>query len=436
MRLADAYRTELDDAAAAVEWYGRALDVDPAHEGARAGLQALLGDVSIAPAAARRLAVAAEKTDSWQLLLDLVPMRLAGVSDPKARARILEDAAVCAETRAGDHKRALAWLCEALPLAGTSARLEQEVLRLAEVTGEFAGPARAIGESIAAGGAPPLTLAHLHERRGSLLEERVADLAAAAESYAAALALTPERLEPRRSLVRTLVRLGRFAEAARLLVDAKTTPDARDAVLMPLYESLALERGEIRGAVTALANAVAAAPGLDPSSRRDLHARIATALVDHCQDMDAADAAFDQALAADPRHVATLLRLAESQRRRPDRRLVDTLTRLAVEQPDNLDFLREAAESRRPRSPTRRLPSSCSGGCAIAPESARAGGPRGRPDGRRGRGRLRHRRDRAAARRVGNAGAVATGRPRCCSTGRGCGSPTSGAGVGCGGPPS
>ena len=178
-RLADAHRLELGDAAAAAEWYGRALDVDPAHEGARGGLQALLKDAaiaSVAHAAARRLAAAAEKTDSWQLLLDLVPMRLAGASDPKARARILEDAAVCAETRAGDHKRALAWLCEALPLAGTSARLEQEVLRLAEVTGEFAGPARAIGESIAAGGAPPLTLAHLHERRGSLLEERVADL--------------------------------------------------------------------------------------------------------------------------------------------------------------------------------------------------------------------------------------------------------------------
>ena len=37
---------------------------------------------------------------------DVVPLRLAGASDPKARARILEDAAVCAETRAGDHKRA------------------------------------------------------------------------------------------------------------------------------------------------------------------------------------------------------------------------------------------------------------------------------------------------------------------------------------------
>jgi tetratricopeptide repeat protein len=343
-RLAEAQRLELRDAPAALEWYGRALDVDPAHERARAGLQALLADEAIAPAAARRLAAAAEKTDSWQLLLDLVPQRLAGVSDAKAKARILEDAAACAETRAGDQKRALAWLCEALPLAGTSARLEQEVLRLAAVTGDFAGPARALGESIAAGGAPPLTLAHLHERRGSLLEEGVADLGAASESYAAALALTPDRLEPRRSLLRTLVRLGRFAEAAGVLVDSNAAPDARHTVLLPLYESLALERSEIRAAVLALEKAVDDAAGLDPSTRRDLHARAATSLVDHCQDLDAAEAALERALAADPRHVATLLRRAELQRRHPDRRLVETLTRLAAEQPDNLDFLREAAD--------------------------------------------------------------------------------------------
>src|SRR5204862_2002257 len=129
----------------------------------------------------------APRPDRW-------PRRGAGATDPGERARILEDAAMCADTRAGDQKRALAWLCEAMPLAGTSARLEHELLRLAAATGDFVAPARAIGATIAAGGAPPLTLAHLHERRGQLLEAHIGDLAAATESYAAALALTPERL--------------------------------------------------------------------------------------------------------------------------------------------------------------------------------------------------------------------------------------------------
>ena len=307
-------------------------------------MQALLDEPAVAPAAAQRLAAAAARTDSWQLLLDLVPLRLAAASDAGERARILEDAATCAEARAGDQKRALAWLCAALPLAGANAKLERELLRLAEATGDFAGPARALGETIAAGGAPPLTLAHLHERRGTLLETRLEDLAAAAESYAAALALTPERLEPRLSLVRTLVRLGRFADAAHLLVDANTTAEARHTALLPLYESLALEGGAIRAALAALVKAVDAASGLDPSIRRDLHARAATSFFDHCQDVDAAESALEAALAADARHVPTLLRRAELQRRRPDRRLLETLLSLAAEQPDNLDTLREAVD--------------------------------------------------------------------------------------------
>jgi tetratricopeptide (TPR) repeat protein len=343
-RLADAHRQELHDAPAAVEWYGRALDVDPAHTAARAGLQALLADASVATEAARRLAAAATRTDSWQLLLDLVPLRLAGMADPAERARLLEDAAVCAETRAGDQKRALAWLCEALPLAGTSARLEQELLRLAEATGDFTGAARALAETIAGGGAPPLTLAHMHERRGNLLESRLGDLPGACESYAAALALTPERLEPKRSLLRTLVRVGRLADAARLLVDPSTTADARDTVLLPLYQSITLESGEIRPALTALGEAIDVSPGLDAATRRDLHARASTWFIDHCQDTAAAEAALERALAADGRHVPMLIRRAELQRRRPDRALVETLTRLAAEQPDNLDYLREAAE--------------------------------------------------------------------------------------------
>jgi len=343
-RLADAQRLRLGDARAAVDWYSRALDVDPAHEGARAGLQALLADTSVAADAARRLTAAATRTDSWQLLLDLVPLRLAGAADRGERARILEDAAACADTRAGDQKRALAWLCEALPLAGASARLEHEVLRLAEATSDFTGAARALGETISAGGAPPLTLAHLHEMRGQILETRISDLGAATASYASALALTPERLEPRRSLLRTLVRVGRFGDAAKLLVDGGTSREARDAELLPLFESLSVEAGQIRKALTALVEAVDGAAGLDVSTRRDLHAHAATAFVDQCQDMDAAEAALERALAADPRHVPTLLRRAELQRRRPDRHLVETLSRMAAEQPDNLDHLREAAE--------------------------------------------------------------------------------------------
>jgi tetratricopeptide (TPR) repeat protein len=343
-RLGAAFATRLGDAAAAVESFGRAVEVEPAHEAARAGLVALLADAAQATSAAAFLARAAERTDSWQLLLDLVPYRLVGLNDLGARVRLLEEGAARAEERAGDRARAFAWLCEALPLAGGSLALEREVLRLAEATNGWARAAEALAGTIAAGGLPPLALAHLHERRGLLLEERVADLPAARDSFAAALAIAPERLEARRNLVRATVKLGNFGAAASLLVEADVSPATRESVLLPFYESLARDVGQVPAAVAALAGAVDRASGLEPRARRDLHAWIASALLAEVKDASAADAALGRALAADPSHVPTLRRLAELQRAQGDLRLVATLERLAVEEPNNLDFLREAGD--------------------------------------------------------------------------------------------
>jgi tetratricopeptide (TPR) repeat protein len=349
-RLAAAVGDRLGDGRAAVEWYGRALEVEPAHEAARAGLVARLADAELAPRAAASLAAAAERTDSWQLLLELVPHRLAGLTGAAARARLLEEAAALAEERAGDPQRAFAWLCEALPQAGGSLALEREVLRLAEATKGHARAAEALAATIAAGALPPLPLAHLHERRGALLEEHAGDLAGAKASYAAAVALTPERLEPRRGLLRTAMLLGDVAGAAALIVNPNVSPATRESALLPLFEALARQKDRLPAALAALAEAVDAAPDLETRARRELHARIAAALLGDCKDPAGADAALGRALGADPGHVPTLRQRAELLRARPDARLLETLERLASEQPLNLDFLREAADVARAAS--------------------------------------------------------------------------------------
>jgi tetratricopeptide (TPR) repeat protein len=342
-RLAAAVATKLSDASAAVDWYGRALEVEPAHEASRAGLIALLGEAPLAPRAAASLARAAERTDSWELLLDLLPYRLVGLEDASARVRLLEEGAARAEERGSDRARAFAWLCDALPLAGGSLALEREVLRLAESTNGWARAAEALSGAIAAGGLPPLPLAHLHERRGALLEERVGDLHAARAAYAEALALAPERLEARRRLVRASAKLNDFATAAALIVDADVSPATREQGLLPFYESLGREAGHLPEAVAALGEAVEKAAALEPRARRDLHGWVAAALLGEGADA-VADAALARALGADPGHVPTLRRRAELQRARKDAGLGETLQRLAAEQPDDLDALAEAAE--------------------------------------------------------------------------------------------
>ncbi len=342
-QLGDTFRLRLDDAPGAIGWYARALEVEPAHQGARAGLTSLLTDAALAPQAAVPLARAAERTDGWQLLLDLVPHRLAGLPDGRARARLLEEAAGLAEERAGDGARAFEWLCQALPLAGENLALAREVLRLGEATGGAARAAEALAGAIAGGGWDPLPLAHLHERRGVLLEENVGDLAGARASYEAALAITPERLGPRRRALGVAVRLGDLAAAAALLVDGAVSPATRANVLWPLYESLARAAKALPAAAAALAQAADQAADLEPSARREVHARVAATLLGECQDPAAAETALGRALCAEPGHVPTLRQRAEVQRARGGDGLVETLRRLADEQPNELDCLREAA---------------------------------------------------------------------------------------------
>ena len=141
-RLADAHRLPAGRRARRDRMVRAGPRRRPGPRGRAAGLPALLDGRALAPVRRGCWPPPPPRTDSWQLLLDLVPLRLAGASDPGDARRILEDAAACAETRAGDQKRALAWLCEALPLAGANAKLERELLRLAEATGDFAGAAR------------------------------------------------------------------------------------------------------------------------------------------------------------------------------------------------------------------------------------------------------------------------------------------------------
>jgi tetratricopeptide (TPR) repeat protein len=343
-RLGDVLRERMDDRSAAVGFYRRALDVDPSHPEARAGLSALLADPGLASAAAEVLAAAAERTDSWELLLEVLPHRLAGIAEAPRRVRLLVEAAARAEARASDPKRAFTCIAQALPQAGADVHLRGELLRLAEVTGEHEAAARALGEAMDAGAAPATLLAELAEARGQLQEQRLQDLDGARQSYARGLAWRPERLELRLGLLRTAARLSRWAEAADALVDGAVAPSVREATLLPLYESIAAETDRFTAAAAALTLVTDQAADLPAPVRRDLHARVARHYLDRCADLRAASEALDRAKALDPEHLALLALQADLQRRSPDRRLWDTLSGLAVREPANLDHLREAAE--------------------------------------------------------------------------------------------
>ena len=187
-------------------------------------------------------------------------------------------------------------------------------------------------------------LGQLAEQRARLFEQHLGDLPAAREAYAAALAAAPLRLDLRESLMRTAARVGRWGEAATALLDAAVPPSNRGSALLPLYQSLAAELGANRAAAEAMEQSLAQAKDLPMEIRRDLELDLARTWLDRNSDPAGADRALGRALALDPDHRPALLMRVELQRAQPDRALFDTLVRLGAETPDNLDFMREAAE--------------------------------------------------------------------------------------------
>ena len=206
---------------------------------------------------------------------------------------------------------------------------------------------------------------------------------------------------------------------------------------MPLYESLALERGADprRGDRAGEGRRRRARPGRvrPPRSARARRHGLRRPLPGHgCRGRRARPGARGRPPSR--RDAAAPRGAAAPPSRSPARRYADAPGGRAARQPgllarggrDRVDRARRrGAGDRAARAAVR-----------SRRESARARGPGGRParPPRTSPPTPSTRPCGCTSRRERRSGRA--GRPRCCSTARGCGSPTSGAGVGCGGPPS
>src|SRR5450631_2955137 len=113
VRLGDALREHLNEAARALAAYRNAIAIDPSSKQARAGLTALL-DVAITRAqSADALAQAMRTTNDVTGVLDLLPARLAEAKDDKTKLALLREAAQLRLEHKHDPAGALADLAKA-----------------------------------------------------------------------------------------------------------------------------------------------------------------------------------------------------------------------------------------------------------------------------------------------------------------------------------
>jgi tetratricopeptide (TPR) repeat protein len=346
-RLGDTCRLHLNAPEQAAGWYRRALEADPAHAGARSGLGPLVDLPTSRATAVAALLAAATETDDWRLTLSLLEPRLTLAADAPAQAEVLREAARLCEKRWEDPAGALRALCRALPLLPDDRRLEGEALRLAGQTGDFRPLERAVADTIT-GLKDPSTArrrVELLALRGDICESRLSEPAEALGAYGEALEIEPGRLDLRRLVIRAAGRVGRWDAVARAALAPHVSAETRRDDLLPLAETMATESeprgfGGLAGAVVA----VLAATPLDADAACEIENRVAGWYTKELANLDAAEGALSRALSRRPDDAPTLRRLAEAQRRQPSEALYQTLLRIAVLAPGDLDPLAEATE--------------------------------------------------------------------------------------------
>ena len=346
LRLADLCRSKLGDGPAATSWYTRTLTADPMSTGARDGLAALLDDATCRPAAVDALARAYQTTGAWAALLSLLPHRLALATDDRARARLYVEAAQLAETRAGLAEEALPHLCAALRLAPDDGHVEAEIVRLAGTLFEWPLVAESLGAA-AAGLAPSLVrTVHLRLLQARLLEEKLSDKKGALAAYQAALKGAPDNRQARAAVIRLAADTGACELAADTAMAEPFSPDRLLAEHLPIVERIAAASSNASSTFAAFGAALSAAlarrSSLPGAFARTIEERIAGYAVADREGW--AEQALQRAVAYDPMNLATLRRLAQEQRSRGGRPLLDTLTKIAILAPRDLEVMAEAAD--------------------------------------------------------------------------------------------
>lgn len=342
-RIGDVLRDRLDDMRGASEAYAEALRIDPSNATSREGLAALLESEDHRPFSAEMLSRAFEATDDWEGLLQLVDARVEGAANDLVRLRLLRQAAQVAESRGNDPSRALELTRRAMVLAPEQREIEGEVLRLAEVTGEWSVAVDAMEQAVSLLGDDAPRTRYLRMVQGGLLEERLGDADRALASYQIAFEFDPSRREAAEAVLRVAARTQAWPAMARTLLVACQTAGELDTGLVDAVETAVGQADGWRAFADELIESMASTE-LRATLRRDMILRAAGWLLRHLGDESGAIKGYEMATEVDPGYRPSFESLAELQRKEPGRALFGTLIRLFDLSDNNLDPLREATQ--------------------------------------------------------------------------------------------
>lgn len=191
-------RDQLEDAERASQALQRAVTVNPS------GLEAV-----------ESLRELYTKTERWPELLDTLRLEI-GLVKGRTRETRLRQAGHLAEEKLGDLLTAARFYKEASSLAPRDRNLLQDLARVQEARGDFAGLIETLGLLLGLGVAPVEAVA-LHKRIGEVWAKRLYRPLDAVASYRQALGLAPQDPDALQALSDLLRQLGAWDELAQTL---------------------------------------------------------------------------------------------------------------------------------------------------------------------------------------------------------------------------
>lgn len=343
-RLGDVFRTRLSQPERAVKCYDASLTADPEHAGARAGLKELLENPAAGREAVEVLSQLYYAREEFVELAKIAEFRLASVEDPVRRVRVLRETAGLQEKHVGDKVAALGYLRRAMGLQPENLNIEDDVVRLANETGDWETAVNAYREAIASlGDQNPERGVELRLKVAALLEDKLGRLDEALASFRAAQGIEPGNLVAARGAVRTGGAEADWQAVVAAFISVTRAHAKLDTEMLDTIEERASASGAYAGLAKVMAPELIGLAEALPTITAELEARLATWFIEQCEDDDSGRLALRRSLALEPGHVSRLEQLAALERATPNHDLLGTLLALAGQRGDHFDELYEAA---------------------------------------------------------------------------------------------
>ncbi|MCH2110951.1 MAG: hypothetical protein MK135_16660, partial [Polyangiaceae bacterium] len=336
--LGDVQRQRLDQAAAAVATYRRALQIRPAHSPSRAGLRALMDHDSLAHEVVETLAKAHGATDEKEAVIELLDVRVERASDPQAAGEVLASTASL-QRELGRKKEAFESLARSFALS-TSEEVESRLHTWAQEVGAHQRLAQAYGEAADAVSANERKF-QLFVSKGRVEADILEAYAEAADSYRSALSVGDLDEIVLARLIEAAVRGADFALIAEVLIQASERSGYLIRSSFEALESALNEVDQWAPFLSAFESKLLAVDDLPPQLLHDLWRQLGLQIRDRLSHTPRAEAALLQAVDAFPQ-TESLQLLADLQRSSPSRSLVQTLLRLSDLLGEDLLLLQEA----------------------------------------------------------------------------------------------